>query len=53
MKVVEPKLSAASSDEEKLVAGILNDWTANQETLWSAAEKTYSRKKDEGGNLES
>jgi hypothetical protein len=30
----------------------LNDWTAGQETLWSAEEKALKRKKDEGGNLD-
>jgi hypothetical protein len=29
----------------------LNDWTAGQETLWSAEEMVRKRKKDEGGNL--
>jgi hypothetical protein len=29
----------------------LNDWTAGQETLWSAEEKARNRKKDEVGNL--
>jgi hypothetical protein len=29
----------------------LNDWTAGQETLWSAEEKARKRKKD-GGNLD-
>jgi hypothetical protein len=26
--------------------------TANQETLWSPAEKTHKRKEDEGGDLD-
>jgi hypothetical protein len=30
----------------------LNDWTAGQETVWSAEEKARKRKKDEGGNLD-
>jgi hypothetical protein len=36
--VVDLKSSVASSDEERLAAGV-NNQTANQETLWSAAEK--------------
>jgi len=43
--------SVASSDEERLAAGI-STTTANQETLWSAAEKANSRKEDEGGDLD-
>ena len=40
VEVVDLKSSVASSDEEGLAAGI-NDWIANQETLWSAAEKAH------------
>jgi hypothetical protein len=40
MKDIEQKPSAASSDEE-IGCRHLNDWTAEQEILWSAVEKPH------------
>jgi hypothetical protein len=39
VEVVDLKSSVASSDEEKLAAGVSTIRLQNQETLWSAAEK--------------
>jgi hypothetical protein len=50
VEVVDSKNFSISSDKERLAAGI-NDWAANQETLWSTAEKAHQRKKD-GGDLD-
>jgi hypothetical protein len=57
VEVVDSKSSVASSDEERLAAGILTiglqtKRLSGAETFWSAAEKAHYRKEDEGGDLD-
>jgi hypothetical protein len=49
---LKSKLSTDSSNEGKAGCSLHNDWTAGQEILWIAQERTRKRKKDEGVNLD-